>query len=212
MGIKLKILLASLIIIGCNDIREPEVIESKLEKCKQEQVAVDFFFSELINTDSLFYVKDETGQLINLEPPTFLEDSLYTDGLFYWKKIFFLDKAVNVSKPMYDFGLLTSMPNGFLSDHEVAEANEFLNDFSAKKQIEFKELSLNIPSSVSIVENEHIRKRFIPNSLLLKVGHHLESRNKYLVEISIYNLEYNEYKSIFIYLDKKCNVLSWKMP
>ena len=96
MAIRVGIILCLIFLLGCSQEKQNQ-LEVPKESRLPEQVAVDYLFDELINRDSLFYITDENGELLNLLPQTFLEDSLFTDGLFFWKKLYATEKVSDLS-------------------------------------------------------------------------------------------------------------------
>lgn len=198
-------------IFSCSNKDQPFLDQEEKSPCA-EQTAVNFLFQELVNQDSLFYVKEEKGELVNLLPPTFLEDSLFVDGLFYWKKIYMSDRVNTLSAPLYDVAFMAGIAPEFLEKDEIDEAEEFLADAESKKKLALPEIAIELPKTISVVKTNHFENKYLANSLYLRVGHKLESKNRFLIEISVYNLEYDEYKSIIIFTDKQCNVVDWKMP
>lgn len=206
MGIRFWTPWIFILVISCIEKENPtsRITEDTLSV---EQLAVDFFINELINEDSLFFIQGNDGLVIELRPQTFLEDSLFIDGLFFWKKIYATEEIQglsNVSHASYELELYGA------EKEDIERTREFERDYALKNQMELPKGRVDFPSSISVVDN-NIKKRYLDNSLFLEVKHHLESRDQYLVEISVYNLEYDEYKSILVYLDREFNVLDWKM-
>ena len=211
MKIEVSIIFNLIVLFGCSKNDEVSTISNKSDFCI-EQSAVDFLMDELINKDSLFYVRGNDGSYFKLVPQTFLEDSLFKDGLFFWKKIYASNIVKNLSEPYYDSLTLYSVAPNLLNKEQLREAEGFIADFKSKKQLDLPPIKIDLPSTISIINDESFKGRYLDNSLYLQVRHHLESEDRFLVDISIYNLEYDEYKRIVVFMDTECNVLDWKMP
>ncbi|ELR68196.1 hypothetical protein C900_00671 [Fulvivirga imtechensis AK7] len=208
MAIRLSIIFSLVFLFNCSKKEESKVALTYKDAVCAEQSAVDYFIHELINKDSLFYVVGDDGLYFEVAPQTFLEDSLFVDGLFFWKKIYATNKVKGLTRPFHtskELKIFGSKPD------EIQKAKEFEKDLEDKKKTELPLIKVEFPPTISIIESSKIKGIHLVNSLFLETKHHLESSDQYLVEISVYNLEYDEYKSILFYMDKNCKVLDWKM-
>lgn len=208
MVTRLGIVLILLVLFSCSKKEEPKAESIRKNAFCAEQAAVDYFIHEMINKDSLFYVVGDDGAYFEVVPQTFLEDSLFVDGLFFWKKIYATDNVQQLARLSHTSKELEVFGS---EQDEIQKAREFESDFEEKEKMKLPVTKVDFPSTISIVELSEIKDMHLDNSLFLEVRHHLESGNQYLVEISVYNLEYDEYNSILFNIDKNCKVLDWKM-
>lgn len=166
-----------------------------------EQKALDIFIDSVFH--KTYYFEADSGYFIL--PPINYKEEWATCGMFCDWEMIGENTVINVSQPISKRAYSDNFDNVEISQYELINELKASND--SIKLHGFKPINLTYPNNVTKMSLQEYQKLDHSKTAFISVMHHIESKEKYLVQIKIrskdfvndpiFDKEFEEYNYYF---------------
>ncbi|GAB5524235.1 MAG: hypothetical protein Roseis2KO_21070 [Roseivirga sp.] len=177
---------------------------------RPESWAIHFFCDSLLNKDVFTQILDSSDLEsfdLNRLPPTLLPEEFFVEGLFNNSNLVSTYSVTFVSRQELGAKKLLEYKDDL--GKEVYQRYTAYNlDFRKKKNNKDFKLDQICSGILSLSNKDHIPQG-LETPVLLEVGHHLESKDSYRVELRFTIIQNDLTIEFFFDFDKNGKILSW---